>query len=46
MPYTPEQDPVFPIAGSSHQDAYTSLLASAIRGQTGEALEEAQSHSG
>ena len=31
------QDPVFPTASPSHQEAYTSLLASSIRGQTEEA---------
>ena len=36
-PCPPEQDPVFPIANPSHQEGYTSLLASAIRGQTGDA---------
>ena len=30
------QDPVFPTASPSHQEAYTSLLASSIRGQTEE----------
>ena len=35
-PCPPEQDPVFPIANPSHQEGYTSLLASAIRGQTEE----------
>ena len=29
----PEQDPVFPTASPSHQEAYTSLLASSIRTQ-------------
>ena len=38
----PEQDPVFPTASPSHQEAYTSLLVSSIRGQT--KLEEPQSH--
>ena len=32
--YPPEQDPVFPMASSSHQEAYTRLLSSSIRGQT------------
>ena len=33
-PCPPEQDPVLPITSSSHQEAYTSPLALAIRGQT------------
>ena len=33
-PCSPEQDPVFPTASSSHQEASTSLLFSYIRGQT------------
>ena len=33
-PCPPEQDPVFPIASPSLQEAYTSLLASSIKGQT------------
>ena len=33
-PCSPEQDPVFPTASSSHQEASTSLLLSYIRGQT------------
>jgi len=33
-PCTPEQNPVFPVTSPSHQEAYTSLLASSIRGQT------------
>ena len=33
----PEQDPVCPATSASHQEAYTSLLASSIRGQTEEA---------
>ena len=40
-PCPPEQDPAFPITSPSHQEAYTSLLVSFIRGQT----EEAQYHS-
>ena len=32
-PCPPEQDPVFLITSPSHQEAYTSLLASSIRGQ-------------
>ena len=36
-PSSPEQDPVFPTIIPSHQEAYTSLLASSIRGQTEEA---------
>ena len=32
----PEQDPVFPTTSPSHQEAYKSLLASSIRGQTEE----------
>ena len=32
-----EQDPVFPINSPSHQEAYTGLLALAIRRQTEEA---------
>ena len=32
-PCWPEQDPAFLIANTSHQEAYTSLLASSIRGQ-------------
>ena len=32
-----EQDPVFPISSASHQEAYTGLLALAIRRQTEEA---------
>ena len=32
-----EQDPVFPTTSPSHQEAYTSFLASSIRGQTEEA---------
>ena len=36
-PYPQEQDPVFPITSLSHQEAYTSLLALSIRGQTEEA---------
>ena len=35
-PCLPEQDPVFHMASPSHQEAYTSLLASSIRGQTEE----------
>ena len=34
---SPEQDPVFPINCPFHQEAYTGLLALAIRGQTEEA---------
>ena len=37
MPCLLEQDLVFPFASPSHQEAYTSLLASSIRGQTEEA---------
>ena len=33
-PCPPEQDPVFPTANASHQEAYPSLLSSSIRGQT------------
>jgi len=33
----PEQHPVFPTTSPSHQEAYISLLASSIRGQTEEA---------
>ena len=36
-PCPPEQDPVFPIASPSHQEANTSLLASSIRGEADEA---------
>ena len=36
-PCPPEQDPVFPTASPSHQEAHTSLLSSSIRGQTEEA---------
>ena len=35
-PCLPEQDLVFPIINHSQQEAYTSLLASSIRGQTEE----------
>ena len=33
-PCPPEQDPVFPTASPSHQEACTSFLSSSIRGQT------------
>ena len=33
-PCPPKQDPVFPKASPSHQEACTSLLSSSIRGQT------------
>ena len=36
-PYPPEQDPVFPTSSPSHQEAYTSILASSIRRQAEEA---------
>ena len=36
-PCPPEQDPAFPTTSPSHEEAYTSLLASFIRGQTEEA---------
>ena len=36
-PYPPEQDPVFPTTSPSHQEGYTSHLASSTRGQTEEA---------
>ena len=36
----PEEDPVSPFFSPSHQKAYISFLASAIRGQTEEALSE------
>ena len=36
-PCPPEQDSVFPITCPSHQEAYTRLSASSIRGQTEEA---------
>ena len=40
----PEQDPVFPTASRFHQEAYTNVLASSIRGR--QKKPEPQSHRG